>query len=128
AEVLNQPGYRRGRASRRKHVIHDQDALAGLDRILVNFEDIGAVLERIFHAFAGSRQFLRFPYRNKPDAERVGESGSENKAPGFNAQHQVGTGGLVMVLQSVDDALESAADLEQRRDVVEIDAWLREVG
>src|SRR5437763_16662333 len=50
AELLDQAGDRLHRAAGREHVVVDQDACPGLDRLRVQLEDVLAVLEPVARA------------------------------------------------------------------------------
>src|SRR6476646_3045515 len=52
-------GGERGAAGGEK-VVANQHALAGLDGVLVNFERVGSVLERVGHADSFGGKFFRF--------------------------------------------------------------------
>src|SRR5207247_5706143 len=104
-----------------------EDAVSATNRVLVNLEAVGAVLERIAHAHALGWQLLRFTHRNKTCAQRVGQGRREDKTARFNADNHVNAGILVMLLEPVDGVMKALAVLQQRGDVIEQDSRLGEI-
>ena len=117
-----------GGAAGGEQVVHDEDAMAVADGVLVHLQGVGAVLQIVGDADAFGGQLLRLAHRHEAGAERVGERRGEDEAAGFDAEDDIDLRIAVVVLQAVDDAAKSVRVLEQRGDVVEENAGLGEVG
>ena len=63
-----------------KQIIHDGDALAGLDRIHMDLQLVGAVFKGVFMADRLIRELAGLAGEHKADVERARERGAENKA------------------------------------------------
>ena len=82
ADASDQPRRRLCRAARGEHVVHDQHALSGAKRVLVNLEAVGAVLERVVLALGLRRQLPRLANRDEAGIQPAGDRGAEDEARG----------------------------------------------
>ena len=101
-----------------EHVVDDQDALAGRDGVLVDFEGVSAVFEGIFDALDGGGELLWLADRHEPGADGVGDRGGEEESASLDAEDLIDTGSGVAGLQGVEDASEAGGVLEEGGDVV----------
>src|SRR5260370_991048 len=101
--------------------------MAAADRVFVNLEAVGAVLELIADAYAVRWQLLRFTHRNETRIQRVGQGRREDKSARFDTDNHVDAGVLVMLLEPVDGVMKAPVVLEQRGDVIEQDSRLGEI-
>lgn len=111
-----------------EQVVYDDDALAGLDGVEVDFKRVGAVLEVVGDLCRGGRQLLRLADGNKACIEAVGHSWPEDEAAGLNAENEIDVFVDVVGGQSVDHLRKASLVLQERGDVVEEDAGFGEVG
>ena len=72
-----------------QHVVDDEHVLAGRNRVLVDFEHVGAVFERVFDAFPLGRQFLLLADRDEAVSERVGDRGRDDEPARFDSEHHI---------------------------------------
>jgi len=103
AEFFDELGGGEGGAASGEKVVADEDALAGLDSVFVDFEGIGAVFERVRHADGFCGKFFRFANGNEAGAETVGERGSKNKSASFHASDKVNGVTVVVVAEAIDE-------------------------
>ena len=99
-------------------IIHDDDTLAFLNRVLVDFEGIGPVLEGIVVLYRRRWQFPRFADGNETGVEAVGERRPKDKAARFHAQNQVNFFADVVHRECIDQTCEAEFVFQQRSDVV----------
>src|SRR5690606_20243467 len=66
------------RAACRDQIINDQDALAGGDRVFMNFDDIDAVFQRVFLADRLPGELALLADGNEAAAEPISDSPAEN--------------------------------------------------
>ena len=111
-----------------EQVVDEQDALAGLDGVEVDFERVGAVFEIVGDAGYRCGQLARLADGDEAGIEAVGERGAEDESAGFDAEDEVDLAFKIVGGERVDEHGEAGAVFEQRGDVVEEDARLGEVG
>jgi len=128
AEFFYELHRRLHRAAGGEEVVDDEDALAGLDGVEMDFEGVGAVLEVVADFGRGGGEFFGLADRDEAGVEAVGERGAEDEAAGFDAEDHVDVFADVVRGEGVDELGEAGFILEQRGDVVEEDAGLGEVG
>src|SRR5438034_3107857 len=116
------------RAARREEIVDDQDLLAGLDCIAVDLERVGAVLEGVLDGDRLGRQLAELPDGDEAGVELVRHRRAEDEATRFHPDHDVDRLALVGLEHQVDRLAVGGLVLQQRRDVVEEDPGLREVG
>src|SRR5208282_4073842 len=104
------------------------NALTFSDGVLVNFQRVAAIFELIADLQGFGGQLSRFADRNESRVQPVGESWTEDKSPSLHAEHQVNLLADVVCRERVNQPREADLVLEERGDVVEEDAFFREVG
>src|ERR1019366_7709396 len=107
-----------GGAAGGQQIVADDNALARLDRILVDLKHVVAVLP--LQDF--SRQLLRLAHRHKTRVQAVRQRRSKDESPRLDAQNQINVLVDVMLGEGIDEAGEAQLVFEQRGDVVEKDA------
>ena len=127
-ELFHQPGDGGSGPAGGQDIVDDQHILAGRDGVLVDLQYVGPIFERVFDALTLGRKLFLLANRDKAIAQGIGDGGSDDEAARFNAEDQVDWAGGVALSQAIDDPLEPGRVFQQGGDVVEIDAWLREVG
>src|SRR5947209_5721981 len=127
AQTLNQIDDRTRSAARRQQIVGDEDALAADDGVAVNLQNVLSVFEIVRDARHFGRQLLRFAHRHEARAERVGKRGREDKTARLDAEHNINALALEGLRQRVNGQAQTLRVLQQRRDVVEVDARLRKV-
>jgi len=81
AELLHEPKGRRHRPPRREEVVHNQDALARRDGVLVDGQSVAAVLQLIFHLDRLGRELAKLADRNESGPQLVGQGAAEKECP-----------------------------------------------
>jgi hypothetical protein len=127
AGLFDEPEGRRHRAPRREQVVHDQDALAGRDGVLVHGQGVAPVLELVLDRDRLRRQLPELPDRDEPRAELVRQGAAEDEPPGLDPDDDLDTGLDVAGGELVQDALEGLRVPQEGRDVLEEDALRREI-
>ena len=89
AELLDQTGGGARRAAGREQIVDDQHALPCLDRVFVDLERVGAVLERVALAHARRRQLARLSHRREAGAEAIGDRRAEDEAAALDADDEI---------------------------------------
>ena len=115
-------------AAGREQVVDDEDPLAGLDGVAVDLEGVGAVLERVLDGQRLGRQLAQLADRHEARVQLVRHRRREDEPARLHAHDDVDLLVAVRLEHQVDRLLVGRGVLEQRRDVVEQDAGLREVG
>ena len=128
AERLDQAGGGGGRAAGGQHVVDDQDPLVGVDGVAVDLQLVGAVLQLVLLADDRPRQLAGLAHGDERGAEAVGDRRGEDEPARLDADDPVDLDVAEPVGQLVDRPAERGGVAEQRRDVAERDARLREVG
>ena len=116
------------RPAGREQVVDDEDPLSGLDRVGVDLEGRRAVLELVLDLDRLRRQLAELAHRHEAGAELVGQRRAEDEAARLHADHEVDLRAADLLGHAVDHLAERVRLLEERGDVVEADARLREVG
>ena len=85
AEPLDEAEGRRGRAAGREDVVDDEHLLAGRDRVAVDLEQVGAVLELVLLALDLPRELARLAdgARIRPRAGRRPAPRTRTRGPRF---------------------------------------------
>ena len=105
-----------------------EHALAGLDRVGVHLELVEAVFERILRRHGVPGQLAGLPGRHEPAPELARERSTRDVAARLGAEYEVGLARRSPLRQPLDGLRERLAIAEQRHDVLEDHAGLREVG
>src|SRR5215471_5166972 len=109
-------------------VVHQDDAVALLHRILVHLHLVEAVLERIGDRDPLVRQLALLADRHESGGHLMRHRAAQNKAARLDAGDLVDLHARPRLHQLVDGAAEGARIAEQRGDVAEDDAGLGIVG
>jgi two-component system, OmpR family, KDP operon response regulator KdpE len=72
-----------------QQVVHQHHALAGLNRVQVNLQRVGAVFQVVGHARHRRGQFARLAHGHKSGVQPVGQRRPKDESPRLDAQHQV---------------------------------------
>src|SRR6266508_3263929 len=115
AEPLDQPGGGPRGAAGGEHVVHDQHPLAGGDRVGVELEGGGAVLQRVLLGLDAVRQLAGLADGHEAGAEVVGDRRGEDEAARLDADHLVDGAAAEVDDGLVDDRGEGDLAGEQRR-------------
>src|SRR5215831_104323 len=127
AELAYQPQSCRHRTTGREEVIDREHTLAALDPVLVHCECVASVLELVLHLDRLARKLARLAHRHETRLQLMCERAAQDEAARFDPDDDVDALGLVAPGERVDDELERGAVLEKGRDVLEEDAFRREV-
>src|SRR5690606_7816470 len=124
AGTADELGGRFGGAAGGDQVVDDEDALTFADGILVDFDGVDAVLERVLLPDGLPRQFTLFTNRDESAAEPVRDCTAQNETPGLDPGYRVHALSLVWFGKRDDRLLEAVGIAQQGRDVPEHDAGL----
>ena len=116
------------RAAGGQQVVDDQDALAGGDGVAVDLEGVRAVLERVLDGDRLGRELAELADRHEAGVELVGHRRAEDEPARLHPDDDVDPHAGERLEHEVDGFLVCGGVLEQGRDVVEEDPWLREIG
>ena len=89
AQLFHQLGRGQGGAAGGQQVIDDQDFLAGLDAVLVDFQGVAAVFQGVLFADGPGRQLARLARRDETAAQLVGQHAAEDEAARLDAHDLV---------------------------------------
>jgi hypothetical protein len=128
AELLNELDCRFHGAAGGEKIIDEDDTLATLDGVEMDFKAIGAVLEIIGDTGDGRGQLARLANGNEAGVEPIGQRGAEDESAGLNAENEIDFALKIMRGQSVNELREAGLVFEQRGDVVKEDAGLGKIG
>src|ERR1700675_3882384 len=119
SQPLDQAQRRGHRAARREEVVHDQDLLALGDGVLVDGEDITAVLELVLFLdhHRGELALLAHGHEARPDLSR--QHPAEDETARLDTDHDVDRTLPVLRGQMLDHRRPRRPVLEQRGDVFE---------
>jgi hypothetical protein len=106
-------------------VVDDQDPLVRVDRVAVDLELVGAVLELVLLAGDRPRQLARLAHRHEPGPQPIRDRSGEDEATGLDADHPVDRDVVEARHQVVDRPTERRLVAEQGRDVAERHPGLR---
>ena len=107
-------------------VVDQDDALARADRVRVDLDLVDAVFERIGDAHRLVRQLALLADRHEAGRELMRHRAAEDEAARLDPGHLVDLAAGVRVDEFIDGAAEGARIAEQRGDVAEDDAGLRD--
>src|SRR5262250_1177816 len=127
AELADQPQSCPHRTTGREEVIDREHTLAALDPVLVHCERVASVLELVLHLDRLARKLARLAHRHETRLQLMRERAAQDEAARFDPDDHVDALGLVAPGERVDDELERGAVLEKGRDVLEENAFRREV-
>src|SRR5690242_6166079 len=80
AEGFRQSNRGGGRTPRGEKIVDDDDALALLYGVFVNFEHVAAVFQLVLQPLGGSREFAGFAHRDEAGIQPVGNGGAKNES------------------------------------------------
>src|SRR5713226_8594747 len=115
-------------AAGRKNIIHDQDLVTRRDRVLVDVELIGPVLELVRMAEHSPGQLARLADRDEAGVKADRDGRARDETPSLDGRDERRALALPVDGHQVDDLAKRLAVREQRRDVPEDDPRLRKVG
>ena len=110
-----------------EQVVDEDDALAGLDGVEMDFEGVGAVFEIIGDAGDGGGKLFGLADGDEAGIKAVSERGSKDEAAGFNAEDEIDLLLEVVGGEGVNELGEAGLVLEDGGDVVEEDAGLGKI-
>src|ERR687891_19080 len=128
AEALHQLRGRLGRAPGGQDVVNDQDPLAGPERVAVDLEGLGAVLELVGLGLGLPRELPGLPDRHEPGPEVVRHGRGQDEAAGLDPHDLVDGPPAEVDHDHVDHRGERHLVGQQGRDVLERNPFLGEVG
>src|SRR5919108_2897201 len=128
AELAHQADGGGGRASSRQNIIDDKHLLTGLDRVGVDLELVGAVLEVVRLHDRHPRQLARLTDGDEAGVEPDRHRRARYEAPRLDAGDEVRRIVEPGFGHQLDHLAEDPLVAEERRDVAEDDALLRVVG
>src|SRR5882724_2869205 len=105
AELLDEFYSGGGGASSGEQIVADNDALAGLHGVFMNFERVRAVLERVGNAGGLGGKLLWLANGNEACAEPVGQGGGENEAARLDSRDDVNRVTFVVLAETVDQQM-----------------------
>lgn len=115
-------------ASGGHEVVDEEDALADAESIGMYFESVRAVFECVVDAVDGAWEFAGFSDGDETGRESLGDGDAEDEAAAFGTDDEVDSLASVWVGHEFDGECERSGIGEQRREVLEDDAGLGEVG
>src|SRR4029077_13569043 len=127
AELPDELGGCSGRAAGGEQVVANDDALARLDGVFVDFESVRAVFQGIRDADSFGGELLWLSNGNKTCAKPVRQSGSKNEAARFDPNHHTDGAAAVVLAQPVNQSVKALLVFQQRGQVVKKNARLRVV-
>ena len=128
ADASDQPRRRPCRAARCEDVVYDQHAVTGAKRVLVNLEAVNAVLERVLLALGLRRELPRLANRDEAGIQPAGDRGAQDEAPALDADHVVDALTCIRGCERSHHFTKSVGVVQERRNVVEQNPRLREIG
>ena len=90
-----------------EEIVYEDDALAGLDGVEMDFKGVGAVLKIVGNAGDGSGELAGLAYGNEAGVEAVSEGGAEDEAAGFDAEDEVDFAGNVVSRERINELRKS---------------------
>jgi hypothetical protein len=110
-----------------EQVVDEQDALAGLDGVEVDFEGVGAVFEVVGDAGDGRGELARLAHGDEAGVEAVGERGAEDESARLDAEDEVDFAFEIVRGEGVDEHGHADAVFEHGGDVVKEDSRLGKI-
>src|SRR6266545_7469632 len=126
-ELLDEIHLRSRRSASREQVVVDEDSLPRRDRVGVELQCVEAVLERVLDAHGPPGELARLAGRDEATVETVGERRPEDEPSGLGPEDQIGLARLGELRELLHRLVQPVGIGEQRHDVLEDDAALREV-
>lgn len=127
AEFLYQLAHGGGGPAGSQNVVDDQHPLAGFYGVGVEFENIGAIFKSVLDGDRLRGKLFRLADGDEASAKREGHGWGEEEAARLNADYDIDRSGAIGGFEARDYGAQPFAVLHQSGDVVEIDAWLREI-
>src|SRR5262245_15102666 len=127
AQLIDQAQRRRHRAAGGQEVVHHEDALPDLDRVLVDGERVSAVLELVLDFDGLARQLAQLANGYEAGLQLMGERAAEDEAARFDADDHIDPLVAIAADEAVDDGGERRTVLQDRGDIPEKDSLGREV-
>src|SRR5690348_8809322 len=93
----------------------------------MHLQPVSAVLKCILDKLLFARKFAWLANGHKSSIQRKSHGGCEKVSTSFNPNHHIHRFVLIMLLQSIDHFPKTIFVFQKCRDVVEVDAWFREV-
>src|SRR5690349_19254640 len=118
----------RRRSPSRQEIVHNQYSFSGLNRIPMDRQHVGAVLQIIFHLKNVSWEFPGLSYGHEAGAKASGQGTAQDEASGFNPNDLCDALSLIALRQFVGDGAKRLRVLEESGDVIEKNAGFRKVG
>ena len=111
----------------RQQVVDDQHTTRNTECVAVDLQRVVAVLQRILCRKGQGGQLARFAYDGQPRLQCVRDGGANDEAARLDAQNLIDTP-AVGLGEPIHDGMKGRAISQQRGDVFEDDAGLREIG
>jgi len=124
---LDQLATRPHRTARREQIVNKQDLVPPHERVCMEFQTIGAVFKIVIHAVHHTGKFARLADWDEPRRERLCNRDPENESSAFSADDEVDPLAPVRVGHQFHREREGPRVREQRREILEYHAWLREI-
>lgn len=128
AERFDEAGAGLHRSAGRQDVVDQQDAIAGLDGVGVNLEDIGPVFEGVSLAASRCGKLSGFADRNEARRKVPCDGGSEDEPARLGAGDDLDVHRAEGLREVLDREGQAGLIAEHRGDVLEDDPRFREVG
>src|SRR5436190_7347359 len=128
ADLLDQLAGADQGSSRRQHVVHDQDALTLLHRVPVDLHRVRAVFQLVALLDRLPGKLAQLADWDQPHFQARRHRRAEEEAARLDARHELRPALPAVSLEGPDDPRERRRILQHRRDVLEDDPLLREVG
>src|SRR5882724_9316289 len=125
AEILNEFGGCGSGASGGEKVVADDDALARLDGIFVNFERVRSVFKGVGNSDGFGGKLFGFAYWNKSRAETVRQCRREDEAARFDARNNINRMIPEVIAEPVDQRVKALLVFQKRGEIVEKNSRLR---
>lgn len=128
SEFFDQLGCGSGSSPGGEEIIANNDALAGLDGVFVDFERVGAVFESVGNAGGFGGKLFRLAYGHKTRAKAVSQSRGKNEAARFDSGDHVNLVAAVVIAERIDELVKSLLVLEEGGEIIKEDAGLGIIG
>ena len=113
-----------GCAAGGEQIINDQYTLARGNGVIMNFNAVGAIFQRIVMAGRFTWQLARFAHRNKADTQRISEWCCKHEATRFDANDFIDRLITITRNQTVNTGFEAGRIFQQGRDVTKLNTRL----
>lgn len=128
AGLLDEFATRLHRSPCGQQVIHEQDPVSSHERVGVQFETVGPVLQVVVDPVDHARQLARFAYGHEPRGEGLGDRDAKDESPAFSTDYQIDPLAAVRVGHELDRQCEGTGIREQGGEIFEHHARLGKVG